>query len=389
MASRLLDAASIIASAEIASGTHGLVSDELRSRVDALSGWFRNNPHTETQAAATRRQIVQILARRLSIASDIARHPDILDEPIAAPIFVIGFPRTGTTLLQALFAEDPRHHTPVAWRVREPSPPPGAMPVSPHRLVRATAEVDRFTERCPGLLTLHPYWDCGAHTPVEDEEILTLDFLNAYPSLLYDAPGLAMRVGFHDSAGAYAFLRMFLQHQQWRTERRRWVLKGVHHQRHLAALLQAFPDALCIWPHREPGDFLPSNLAIAAAVYDGISLGALDRMTIASGFMQGFRAEIDRILADPSISDRRVLHVPFGEIAHDPSAAVMRAYEHWGLAFSDEAGAAVRAWLADERNRSDRYGRQRYDFKPFGVNWDEERTHYDAYRARFLMHEIR
>lgn len=382
--SRILDTGSIIASAEIASGTLGLVSDDLRARVDALAGFFRERPGTDSQAMATRRQLVQILARRLSIASDVARHPDILEERVEAPIFVIGFPRTGTSLLQALLASDPGNRTPVAWRVREPSPPPGEQAVAPHRLERATLDVNRFTERCPGLLTLHPYWDHGAETAVEDEEIFTLDFLNAYPSLLYDAPTLGQMVNFTDGPAAYGFLKLFMQHQQWKCPQKRWAMKGVTHQRHLGALFGVFPDARCIWPHREPGDFLPSNLAIAAAVYDGITAGGLDRHTLAAGFMNGFRDEVSRLMADPLIDDPRVLHVSFRAMTRDPVGALKNAYESWGFALTPAAETGMRAWLGDDANRSDRYGRQHYDFTPFGIDWAIEGKHYEHYRERFL-----
>lgn len=385
MVTSVLDTGSIIASAEIGSGTNGLVDDALRQRVDALAGWFRAQPGMSSdQAAETRRQIVEILARRLGIAGDVARHPEILDERIEDPVFIIGFPRTGTTLLQSLLGADPAHRTPVAWRVREPSPPPGERPVTPYRLARATASVTGFVDRCPGMLALHPYWDNGADTAIEDEEIFTLDFLNAYPSLLYKAPSLAMMVSISDADGAYGFLKQFMQHQQWRCPKKRWVTKGVEHQRQLAALLRAFPDAHCIWAHREPGSFLPSNLAIAATVYDGITAGALDRQTLAAGFLGGFRQEVNRILADPCIDDARILHVPFHDVVADPVGFLCSAYDRWGSPLAPASEAAMRAWLDDPANSSDRYGRHHYDFAPFGVDWAQESPHYDAYRERFL-----
>ena len=388
MFDNLLNTDSIIESAEIASGTSGLVDEELHDRIDALANWFRSQPgNTQSEHRATRRQIVQVLARRLGIAGDIARHPEILDERIEDPIFIVGFPRTGTSLLQSLLGADSANRTPVAWRVREPSPPPGEQAVTPYRRERAAAEVSRWVERCPGLLALHPYWDEGAECAIEDEEIFTLDFLNAYPSLLFDAPNLAMMVSINDGPAAYGFLKQFMQHQQWRCPKKRWIMKGVEHQRQLPALFEVFPNARCIWPHREPGSFLPSNLAIAATVYDGITSGALDRKTIASGYMNSFRAEIERILADPSLGDSRILHVPFTEIIADPVAALRNAYAAWDFDFSAETEAAMRTWLASDANRSDRYGRHHYDFAPFGIDWAAETARYQPYRTRFLAKE--
>ena len=48
---------------------------------------------------AVRGRLTQFLGNRLKLHDWIGRHPEILDEPIERPIFILGLPRTGTTLL--------------------------------------------------------------------------------------------------------------------------------------------------------------------------------------------------------------------------------------------------------------------------------------------------
>jgi hypothetical protein len=382
---RLLDVDSIVASAEIASGTSGFVDPALRQRVSRMiEALLAGAPFTPDQAIATRRQIVKMLARRLNIARDVARHPEILKEEIVDPIFVIGFPRTGTSIQQALLAADPANRGMQAWRVYEPSPPPGERPVTAARKAEADRVVQHFCERCPGLLVLHPYWDQGAETLIEDEEILALGFFDNYPVALCDAPTLAIRVGEDDFEDAYRFLKLFMQHQQWQQPTRRWVMKGIEHQRHLSTLFKIFPDARCLFPHREPESFLPSNLTIAAVVYDGITNGGLDRQTLAAGYLADFAHRIERMLADPAMDDPRVQHMAFAAFIADPVGGLRRCYADWGFAWTAEGEAAMRAWLADPANDSDRYGRHKYTFAPFGVDWDRLSSTYDRYRARYL-----
>ncbi|MFN8642255.1 MAG: sulfotransferase [Candidatus Binatia bacterium] len=62
---------------------------------------------------AARQDTVRLLASRLRLIEDRRRQPGIAAERIAQPIFVTGLPRTGTTLLHGLLAQDPasRAHT--------------------------------------------------------------------------------------------------------------------------------------------------------------------------------------------------------------------------------------------------------------------------------------
>ncbi|WP_156135581.1 sulfotransferase [Novosphingobium malaysiense] len=384
MARDLLESASIIQSAEIASGTHGLVDEGLRSRVESLIRALDAGDAAPERQIATRRQIVRLLARRLSIEADVRRHPEILEEDIVGPVCVIGFPRTGTSIQHALLAADPAHRAIEAWRVHEPSPPPGGAAPAPARKAAADRVVQHFCDQCPGIMPLHPYWDALGSTLIEDEEILTLDFQDNYPVALCDAPTLAIREGGGDRRDAYVWLKRFLQHQQWQAPRRRWVLKGVEHQRHLDDLFAVFPDARCLFPHREPEAFLPSNLAIAAVVYDGITLGGLPRPVLAQGYLADFRQRIDTLLADPAMDDPRVTHMAFSAFMADPVAALRECYADWGLDWSEAAEAAMRGWLADPANSGDRYGRHSYTFEPFAVDWASLSADFDAYRARFL-----
>ena len=68
--------------------------------------------------------VTGLLANRLTIEEDIARHPEILDVPIERPLFITGLPRSGTTFLHRLMSEDPAGRTLLYWESICPSPPP-------------------------------------------------------------------------------------------------------------------------------------------------------------------------------------------------------------------------------------------------------------------------
>lgn len=382
---RILDTDSIIESAHIATGLDDMVDDGLRARIEEVISGFRDaGDFTPDQAIATRRQIVKLLSRRISIAGDIQKHPEILDEQIETPIFVIGFMRTGTSIMQALLASDPANRGVEAWQTREPSPPPGEGPVAPYRKRLAGDEVYRFVERSEGLIALHPYWDEWEKTLIEDDEIFTLDFRNSYPTMFYEAPMLGPFEEDEDNEGRYRFLKMFLQHQQWNMPKKRWAVKGVDHQAYLQTLLKVFPDAKCIFVHREPGDFLPSGLAIGMNVYDGVNSGSLTRKQFGEAMMAIYRERLPQIAADPTMDLPNIKHLKFRDFISDPIATLREAYSDWGFTWTEEGEAAMRSWLDNPANKSDRYGKHKYRFEPYGVDWEKESPAFDSYRARFL-----
>ena len=88
---------------------------------------------SELGAAAVRGTIVSSLANRLRVVDWIRRHPEVADEPIEAPLVVIGMFRAGTTFLSELLDQDPRNRALLRWEASDSAPPPSpaTLPVGP------------------------------------------------------------------------------------------------------------------------------------------------------------------------------------------------------------------------------------------------------------------
>src|ERR1700730_9684605 len=56
---------------------------------------------------ATRWDVVRFLSNLLRLHDEETKAPELLRQPVARPIFISGLPRSGTTFLHSLLAEDP------------------------------------------------------------------------------------------------------------------------------------------------------------------------------------------------------------------------------------------------------------------------------------------
>jgi hypothetical protein len=362
----------ILLLAERESGAYGLADEELRALARGLVERFNaRGPYLPQQVDAMQRQVQRMLAGRLKLLLDRQRYPGIAGEKIDRPVFIIGFPRSGTTLLHSLLAEDPDVLKLQSWHLHSPSPPPGAGPVAAERIGYAQRQVERWMDFCPAQKAMHPYIDKGAFQLCENEESFSLGMHNAYCYYYYEVPTLEPADTMMGEWGAaYRFHHELLQHLQWNTGKTRWVLKEPGAQMHLDALFAAYPDALCVWAHRPLVDIYASNVALRAAVFDTIRGRPNDWTSQPRQMVQNMKAAFDALMASDLIRDPRIVHLPFRELAADPLGVVRKVYERQGLELSPAAAARVQAWLADPANAVDRYGRYPYSYEAFGLDRD-------------------
>ena len=64
------------------------------------------------------------LCVRLRLIDFRGRRPQVTRQIIKRPLFITGLPRTGTTILYELIAQDPSFRSPASWEVTRPFPPP-------------------------------------------------------------------------------------------------------------------------------------------------------------------------------------------------------------------------------------------------------------------------
>ena len=247
---RSLAPSDVIAAARKATGLHHFDSDSFREGLDILAYDLNRSRHV-TEIGLDRLQGLYVanLANRLRVADHLRRHPEVASVPVARPIFILGMPRTGTTLLSYLLDQDPAIRSLLKWEVMQSAPPasPGETRTDPRCLGQMRTEAAWFAAD-PGMAARHYE---AADGPSECTFLQAQDFKSAMLESLSPVPTYGDWLLVCDMTSAYAYQKKVLQVLQ-SSNAGRWTLKMPSHALFIRTLLKVFPDAQVVWTHRDP-----------------------------------------------------------------------------------------------------------------------------------------
>lgn len=327
----------------------------------------------------------RLLCNLLRLVEDWKRYPEIADVPLKDPIFIIGLPRTGTTYLHSLLAQDTAFRSLRYWELLFPSPPPvPSTPANDPRIKQARRFVYWINKISPRLAAIH---ELDAMAVEECCFIFDHFFLDNIHHLVFDVPSYIEGYDRHDPIPSYRFHRRMLQHYGWKHSFDRYVLKAPRHLYCLDALMTVYPNARIIWTHRDPLAALPSLCSLSETarriVSDDIDRRRIGRLCLeywVKDFRAGYRA---RKCANP----HQFFDVPFSELIRNPMHCVQTIYEYFGLDFTQSFESTLRDYLSNTVHQSRRV--HRYDLSDYQLISEEIEERLSNYYAvyREILHQ--
>ena len=335
----------------------------------------------------TRRFLLRFLEVRLQLVAYVRDDPGVVDEEIGEPLFVTGAPRTGTTILHALLAQDRDSRVPEGWELLRPVPPPSPDPAeyaADARIALADRELRLPGQVAGELDAIHVY---RGRMHKECLSAMSFAFRSEEFTARYHVPSYVDWYEQCDLRPAYDAHKLVLQILQRRSHDVHWVLKSPVHLSALPTLFAVYPDARLAITHRDPLTVLASLTSLVATLRwahsDQVDFAEIGRYheRMWSGALDG----LVTASTDGSLDPARVHHVHYADFMQDQIGAVDALYRAHGRALSSTTADAMREYLATRPK--DQHGAHEYSFADLGLDPAVEREQFSRYQQHFSIRE--
>ena len=353
--------------------------DGLTALLGSLDADARLNPIGEAAAEQT---VVGHLTNRLAITDWHARHPELADEPVVAPVFLIGLPRTGTTALSHLLSTDPENRSLLAWEAGESVPPPTAAGyVDDPRFVAAREAPNMLELINPDFKAIH--FD-PPDMPIECAVVLAQHFTSLIYPTIYNVEGYREWLFAADHEPAYRYHRQMLQILQSECGGR-WQLKSPIHLVDPWGLAAVYPDARYVLTHRDPVQVTASVISLVrsltgtftdhdfteyiVATWPELIATLLERQT-------AFRDDLTAAGRGDAFVD-----VAYADLVADPLDTMASIYDGLGWSLSPDATSAMERHSSTHTQGA--HGRHSYSLTDVGLEPEPLAERFTDYTTRY------
>lgn len=252
----------------------------------------------------------------------------LADVEVEPPVFVLGFPRSGTTHLQNLLAIDPRFAFPNTFQVFFPN---------------TFLTTERLGSRLwgAGLPGVRPMDNMAVDTssPCEDEMAIGMMTMCSpmaglvFPRRLahYDRYLTFRGMNENEKERWCSAFDLFLRKLTY-LYRRPLVLKSPTHMGKIATLLDMFPKARFVLIHRDPYTVFQSNRHLIERILPYFQLQRERGEDLNELILRRYSTILDAFFAEqPRIPRHQFSEVAFHDLESDPLGQMRRVYGELGL----------------------------------------------------------
>lgn len=328
---------------------------------------------SERGESIMKRRYITALVTRMQVDDYIRKHPEVLEQEIKRPVFILGLVRTGTTMASYLLDADPATRSLLKWEAYNIVPPaaPGELTTDP-RCLAEKAQDEELLKSNPGMFSVHFE---AADGPTECVHLVAQDFRSNMYAALSTVPVYSDWLLHCDMSSAFEHRKRCMQILQ-STNPGRWVLKMPSDSLFIGQVFKTFPDAKVIWTHRDPFKAFASSFSMRG------KSRKLFNNDIDINFMRckwplqlGLHVQRPLEMARQRPGD--IYNLNYDDLMADPLLAMRKVYAWLGDEWTDAAERGMNQWL--EANPQNRFGSHDYSLEEWGFTRDEIEPYFAEY----------
>jgi hypothetical protein len=292
-------------------------------------------------------QLVAALSNRFRAHALWTAHPEILEQPLARPIVIVGQMRSGTTRMQRLLACDSRLTYTRCFESWNPVPARAGRAIDDRKL-RGWLGMACARLVNPGFAAIHP---SGWNAPDEEIGLQCASIFGSAYEAQWRVPRYVAHIETADAVPVYREFRRLLQTIAWLrgdAGDRPWVLKVPQFAQDLSALLTVLPDARVVRVMRDRDAVIASSASLVRNQM-AIQSDAVDPPAIGREWTRKVALRDARMAAALAGSDVPRVEVDYDEVGRDWAGAMQRVYRMLGLPLTGEVQGRMAAYLRASR----------------------------------------
>lgn len=347
-------------------------NNDFKTGLKILLDTYDHNGYTEKGRHKNRKRVLDLLCARLRIEHAFKLHPQIREQKIKAPMLLTGLPRTGTSALLNLLANDPAARPLYMWEGFNPEPIEGLPKGAPDPRYVAMKEWEEKNAKDAKFKKIH---STSVDTPEECIHLLNHTFCDVQygaETMMEPYGAWFQQQDLHDSYAYYADLLRMLQ---WQRPGERWLLKSPAHLWALDILIEQFPDCSIVITHRNPLECVTSYASMMAAL---MANREFDKRTLGPVVMEYLARKMEKAIAvRKQHNNARFIDIQFEEFINNPLLTAEKIYQHFGLPFTSD----VRQHMQDyaDAHPMGKHGKHEYQLDEHGLTAEAILKRFDFY----------
>jgi len=299
------------------------------------------------------------------------------DQP-ANPVFVIGLPRSGTSLLFNLLSLDIAHRSPMYWEIMHLMPLAKSQTDRKRREYKTNAELKLAKTLIPKLRAIHTI---RATTPEECQQIATMNIRSFVYMCMADVPEYVEYLKSTSFDSVFKWHKKFYQALELNGKPTRWLLKDPSHIGHIPQILKEYPNAKFIHIHRDPVESVGSFCSLTKNVRLAFSK-KVDTHNIGETVIDFWNHNLTKGMLDrKSLSNNQIVDIQYSEFVKNPLELIKNTYMQLNFDMNIETENKIQNYLL--KDREVKKSQHTYSLDEYGLNESIIKSQFKDYMLNF------